>query len=324
MRSPACLLAATLVLSPPAMADEHHHHHHHDKDPNKGKNPAQVHLDQGLELEGEGEFEMAIMEFQAAEKIVKDPEYALHIAECHESLGQVDDAIASYERYLEQVPPGTNVDAIKKHLDEMRVKMHTGEAKRLLDEKSYEKSLAELEAAEKVQHEPRRLYDIAVCLEGMNENARAAETYRTYLKEVPDTADAGEIEGRIKVLTGHHMAPAPMDALAAPPPPPPAWYQNKGAMGLAIGCVLLGAGSIAFFALSRSTAGDADNAHTEADWTTLNDRGHTFNWVSLGLGLASVAVLATAAVLFVRTARDRPAPRTTIPPPAAAAPGAMP
>ncbi len=322
MRSPACLLAATLALSPALHADEHHHHHHHD--PNKGKDPATVHLDQGLELEGEGEFEMAIMEFEAAEKIVKNPENALHIAECHESLSQTDEAIAAYERYLEQVPPGTNVDAIKKHLDEMRIKLHTGEAKRLLDDKNYEQSLAELEAAEKVQHEPRRLYDIAVCLEGMNENAKAAETYRTYLKEVPDTADAGEIEGRIKVLSGHHMAPAPIDALAPPPPPTAKWYQNKGGWGLTIGGVLLAAGSIAFFGLSQATSGDADNAHTEADWTTLTDRGHTFNWVSLGLGVASVAVLAAAVVVFVRQAREPPAPRATIPPPAPTAPGGQP
>ncbi len=118
---------------------------------------------------------------------------------------------------------------------------------------------------------------------------------------MPDAADAGEVEGRLKVLRGQRMAPPPQpakDALA-PPPTAPRWYTSKGGWAMVGAAALLAAGSGASFGLAGAAGGDADGAHAEADFLAAQDRGRALGWASLGMGVAAGVALVAAVVLFV-------------------------
>jgi tetratricopeptide (TPR) repeat protein len=63
----------------------------------------------------------ALREFQEAYRIAPRPAFHYNIAICHEKLGNDAEAIAAYERYLEESPDAPDHDAVQAHIDQLRV-----------------------------------------------------------------------------------------------------------------------------------------------------------------------------------------------------------
>ncbi|MSP62978.1 MAG: tetratricopeptide repeat protein [Myxococcales bacterium] len=273
---------------------------------------AKVHFDQGVALEGEGRFEEALPEFGAAQAIYPSAENVLHLAECQEALGQLRAAIASYQRYLDAIGEAIESVQMRQHLADLQAAFHTGEAKRLQEERRFAEAIHEYEEAQKVKADPKRWYEMALCQEEMGESARAVETYERYLKEVPDAGDAGEVRGRIAVLSGKKLGTTEVaPVVAVGPAPARGWHTSKAGWAMAIGGLALGGGAGAMFGLRASASKDADGARSEGQFLSAVDSGTLYS--GLGVGFAAVAgvALLTGVILFVLHARppDPPPPR---------------
>jgi tetratricopeptide (TPR) repeat protein len=80
----------------------------------------------------------------------------------------------------------------------------------------YEKALVEFEAARKVKEAPALDYNIARCLDRLEQFERAVVEYERYLKKMPDAADAPEVRMRVEKLKAR-IQPPPTE----PPKPEP-------------------------------------------------------------------------------------------------------
>jgi tetratricopeptide (TPR) repeat protein len=277
----------------------------------KEEREAEAHHQKGLAFLEIGQFEDAIYEFTAAQQIAPQPKNTLHIAECQEAMGNLLSAISSYKHYLAEAenPP----EALRKHVSELDAKFHVEKARKLTDDHEYAGALRELEEAQKAKPDPRRYYDMALALVEMGDNARAIEHYRRYLKEVPDAPDAGEVEGRIKVLSGERMAPPPEPPKPPPPPAAPPFYTSAGGWGLTVAAVALGGASAGLFGATLAAGGDAANATSEEAFLAAQGRGSLFNTLGIVTLVAAGVALVAGVILFAAHARP---PEVAPPPPA--------
>lgn len=276
---------------------------------------AAAHVAKGIELEGQGMFEEAITEFSAAQGLVPSAENSLHIGECQEALGKTLMATVFYRRYLTDAGEQPQAADMRKHVAELESTFHAAEGKRLLGEKQFAEAKKEFDQAQRAKPDPRLWYDIGVCEEELGDTGLAVESYERYLKENPDAGDAGEVQGRIAVLSGKKMEPPPPPPAPPPPPPPVPWYSSKAGWGLTVGAVVLAAASGTMFGLSSSASGNADRALTESDFNGYVNNGRLYS--ELGVGFAAIAGVALVAgvVMFALHARPE-APTPPAPSPA--------
>jgi len=282
-----------------------------------GKKEADRHFAKGMRLEGEGDFEAALTEFGAAQAAWPTAETMLHIAECQEALGETLPAIASYQRYLDDVEGTPEAEPIRKHIGDLQAKLHVEKAQQLKQERRWADAIEEFEAALRARPAPHLYYEIAVCYEDKGNNLRALENYRRYLKEKPDASDAGEIEGRIAVLSGRKLSPPPPSLTETPRKPKymqSPWYTSGAGWGLTVMALLLGGTGGTLYGLSTVAARDLDRASNEADWLATRDRGVLLNQAGIGLMAAGGAALVTGIVLFMvhtrpRVVEEKPEPK---------------
>src|SRR5688572_26261239 len=74
-------------------------------------------FDRGMQHYNMGEFDRALSEFKKAYGAQPHPELLFNIGQCYRNLGNVDEAIFFFERYLEEEPDADEVRAL---LAEMR------------------------------------------------------------------------------------------------------------------------------------------------------------------------------------------------------------
>lgn len=286
---------------------------------------------------GQGQFDVALGEFQAAQALEPEPSNLQRIAECHEALGHLREAMEAYEQYLQQAPESADQALIAQHMIDLQANIHIENGRKYVEEKKYVEAEKEFEAAQKVKADPKLWYDLANAQELAGDDLKAIESYRKYLQAVPEAPDAGEIQGRINILSGKHMAPPP----AAPPPPKPlthkpAYTSKAGMATLFLGLAFL-AGGATSVGLSTMYASNADSARREADFYDNVERGKITQYVGItGLGVGAALLVASIAILYVHTrpfaeAAPPPAPvkefvptSWLLPMPAAMASGGMP
>jgi tetratricopeptide (TPR) repeat protein len=75
---------------------------------------------QGQELYRAGDYAAALAAFQSAEAARASPAAEYNIGRCHERLGQLDEAVNAYERYLTEAPDAPDHDALAEHVAELR------------------------------------------------------------------------------------------------------------------------------------------------------------------------------------------------------------
>ena len=98
---------------------------------------ARRHFEQGEKLFALGKFDEALDEYQKAFDAKAIPDFLFNIGQCYRNLGDYDQAIFSYKKYLKLEPDAPNKAAVDKLIDELEEKRANGEGKRLrLDRKN--------------------------------------------------------------------------------------------------------------------------------------------------------------------------------------------
>jgi tetratricopeptide (TPR) repeat protein len=277
----------------------------------KKEKEAETHFQKGVELLEAGQFEDALTEFGTAQSLHPTPEAVKYIAECQEALGQTMAAIASYHKYLDDVAvmvtETPEVHALRKHLGDLQAKFHADRARELRQQRKYGEAIDEFHEAQKARTDAHVWYEIAMCWEEKGNTAHAVEFYQRYLQEKPDASDAGEVEGRIAVLSGKKLvAPPPVEEVKEKPVYVQSpWYRSGPGWALTVVGLLLGGAGGALLGLSTAAANDLDRLTHVNDFLATMDRGQTMNKAGIAVTAVGGAALLTGIVLFVVHTRPR-------------------
>ena len=115
------LLLSLLFAARPALADD------------PATRAARRHFDRGEKLFALGKFDDALHEYQEAFDAKPLPDFLFNIGQCYRNLGDYDQAIFSYKKYLSLAPDAPNKDAVQQLIDELETKGDRANAKKLVD-----------------------------------------------------------------------------------------------------------------------------------------------------------------------------------------------
>jgi tetratricopeptide (TPR) repeat protein len=100
---------------------------------------AKRHFAKGEKLFALGRFDDALVEYEAAFDAKPLPGFLFNIAQCHRNLGNIDQAIFSYRKYLRESPDAENREAVEQQIQELEdEKERTGGGKVILREPPHE------------------------------------------------------------------------------------------------------------------------------------------------------------------------------------------
>lgn len=112
------LLLALMVLARIAHADD------------PATRAAKRHFDRGQKLFTLGKFDLALDEYQKAYDASPIPDFLYNIGQCHRNLGNYEQAIFSFKRYLQLDPEAENRDKVELIIDELQDKLERDGAKK--------------------------------------------------------------------------------------------------------------------------------------------------------------------------------------------------
>lgn len=137
-----CALLAVLVL--PVLATSVH------ADPQAD---ARAHYDAGSKAFAAGDYQKAIREFEAADRLAPAPVLDYNVALALEQLGQKRDALLRYRRYLDRDPRVANRTEVEGRIRTLTAEIDAEEARRAADAKAAEdaKRAADARAAEEAR-----------------------------------------------------------------------------------------------------------------------------------------------------------------------------
>jgi Tetratricopeptide repeat len=84
---------------------------------------AKAHFSKGTRLYEVGEYRQALDEFKAAHLAKPDPAFLYNIAQCHRQLGDLEQAVTLYKRYLVASPNAANRADVEKRVAEMEAEL---------------------------------------------------------------------------------------------------------------------------------------------------------------------------------------------------------
>jgi tetratricopeptide (TPR) repeat protein len=174
----------------------------------------------------------------------------------------------------------------------------------------YAAAIADFKEAFRISDQPELLFDIAQAYRLSGDCKQAQTFYRTYLRRVPDAANADKVKARIAEMDA---CPAPTTTTAPtttpiepPPPPPPhrarTWKTWAGIGSIGAGAVGIGLG-VVFAARGSSKADELrDACATSCSGTAareLEAQGHAANRnAAIGFAVGG-ALVATGVVLVI-------------------------
>ena len=110
-------LCAVLVLARVAYADD------------PATRAAKRHFDRGQKLFTLGKFDQALDEYQKAFDASPIPDFLYNIGQCHRNLGNYEQAIFSFKRFLQLDPEAENRDKVEIIIDELEDKLERQNAR---------------------------------------------------------------------------------------------------------------------------------------------------------------------------------------------------
>jgi len=118
-----CTVCVTLLLARVAHADD------------PATRAAKRHFDRGQKLFTLGKFDEALDEYQKAYDASPIPDFLYNIGQCHRNLGDYEQAIFSFKRFLQLDPEAPNRDKVEIIIDELEDKLERdGARKKKLDQ----------------------------------------------------------------------------------------------------------------------------------------------------------------------------------------------
>ena len=84
---------------------------------------ARAHYEQAVSYYNLDEFAPALAEFREAYRLKPDPSFLFNIAQCHRKLGENDQALDYYRKYLRNLPDAPNRADVERIVAELRAKV---------------------------------------------------------------------------------------------------------------------------------------------------------------------------------------------------------
>lgn len=183
---------------------------------------------QGLAAYEAGRLDEAARLLREADTLVPSPELAFNIARVYERMGDADQAIRFFERYLREGQPSETERAdVTRRIEAMRAlaARHreqvmalppsddemTAEARTFFERgltmfrrRRYDAALQAFTAAYRFAPLPEVVYNLAVASERTGHNQDAIDYYREYLRARPQDPDRASIERHIEELRSAH------------------------------------------------------------------------------------------------------------------------
>jgi tetratricopeptide (TPR) repeat protein len=107
-------VAAPVVVAPHAPA-----HAAAADDEAAAKKRARRHFERGEKLFALGRFDEALRAYEKAFEEYPAPEFLFNIGQCHRNLGNYDEAIFSFRKYLKLRPDAANREAVEEYIAEL-------------------------------------------------------------------------------------------------------------------------------------------------------------------------------------------------------------
>ena len=96
---------------------------------------AKRHFDRGEKLFALGKFDEALDEYQKAFDAKPIPDFLFNIGQCYRNLGDYQQAIFSFKKYLKLEPDAPDKDKVERLIDALEEKQERGEGQRLVGKK---------------------------------------------------------------------------------------------------------------------------------------------------------------------------------------------
>ena len=96
---------------------------------------ARRHFERGEKLFALGKFDDALEEYQTAFDAKPLPAFLYNIGQCYRNLGDLDQAIFSFKKYLKAEPEAENKEAVERLIDDLEDQKARGEGEKYMREK---------------------------------------------------------------------------------------------------------------------------------------------------------------------------------------------
>ncbi|HEX5060283.1 MAG TPA: tetratricopeptide repeat protein, partial [Kofleriaceae bacterium] len=93
---------------------------------------ARRHYERGEKLFALGKFDDALEEYQTAFDAKPLPGFLYNIGQCYRNLGDYDQAIFSFKKYLKLEPEASNKEAVERLVEELEEKKAQGESEKFV------------------------------------------------------------------------------------------------------------------------------------------------------------------------------------------------
>jgi tetratricopeptide (TPR) repeat protein len=93
------------------------------------------HFDRGEKLFALGKFDEALDEYQKAFDAKPIPDFLFNIGQCYRNLGDYEQAIFSFKKYLKLEPDAPDKDKVERLIDNLEEKQERGEGQKLVGKK---------------------------------------------------------------------------------------------------------------------------------------------------------------------------------------------
>jgi tetratricopeptide (TPR) repeat protein len=93
---------------------------------------ARRHYERGEKLFALGKFDEALEEYQTAFDAKPLPGFLYNIGQCYRNLGDYDQAIFSFKKYLKLEPEASNKEAVERLIEELEEKKAQGESEKFV------------------------------------------------------------------------------------------------------------------------------------------------------------------------------------------------
>lgn len=97
---------------------------------------ARRHFERGEKLFALGKFDEALEEYQTAFDAKPLPGFLYNIGQCYRNLGDLDQAIFSFKKYLKLEPDASNKEAVERLIEELEEQKARGEGEKFVRKKS--------------------------------------------------------------------------------------------------------------------------------------------------------------------------------------------
>lgn len=132
------------------------------------------------------EYALAVSAWESAYKQNPNANYLFQIAQAQRLGGQIDNAIASYQRFLDKAPESAFAPEARERLAGLLAGKEDARAHNLFDQKQYTQAISTWEEAYRISPQTIFLFRIAESQRLGGDKAKALSGYERFLKQTPE------------------------------------------------------------------------------------------------------------------------------------------